>query len=440
MVPGSARRQPGTDLGWLSAVEIAERVRTGTLTRAEVIGAHLRRIDRYESRIHAFLQVEPQVSDREGPLAGVPVAVKDTQPVMGMRWTSGAVKWRHRVADLDAVPAARARASGATILGKTNTPELASNPSTVNELMPPTENPWRRGYTPGGSSGGSAAAVAAGLCGLAVGDDYGGSIRIPAGCCGVVGYRPTPGDFPEEVPDVPHINSRGPIARSVSDTRLAFEVMAGVAVQRREPGRSRVAVVLRSDGGLHVDAPAVEAVERAAAALESLGHAVEEVDWAPLPCLEAYRPVRRVSFGAIEGEPQEYSHFVALSMTQGRAISGVDYFRAVQVGATAGRRLLQDRMEAGFDAFLTPLLGFLPMPIEEVPSFFGEQWNSQNQFLMPVSFSGLPALSMPAGLHQGVPVAVQLVGRYRQDAALLDLAEQLEACAGFGFHRPPGFD
>jgi amidase len=440
MVPGSAREQPGTDLGWLSAVEIGERVTAATLTREEVVRAHLRRIDRYESRIHAFLQVDPQVSDRDGPLAGVPVGVKDTQPVLGMRWTSGAAKWRDRIADLDAVPAARARAAGATILGKTNTPELASNPSTVNDLMPPTENPWRSGYTPGGSSGGSAAAVAAGLCTLAIGDDYGGSVRIPAGCCGVVGYRPTPGDFPEEVPDVPHINSRGPIARSVSDTRLAFQVMAGVPVTISPARRSRVALVLRSDGGLHVDAAAVEAVERAAAALESLGHTVEEVGWAPLPCLEAYRPVRRVSFGAIEGEPHDYSDFVGLSMTQGRAISGVEYFRAVQFGATAGRRLLQDRMEAGFDAFLTPLLGFLPMPIEEVPSFFGEQWNSQNQFLLPVSFAGLPALSIPAGRHDGVPVAVQLVGRHRHDAELLDLAEQLEACAGFGFERPPGFD
>jgi len=427
-------------VGWLSAGEIAARVRSGALSREEVVAAHLERIERFEGRTHAFLQVEPQPSDRDGPLAGVPVGVKDTQPVRGMRWTSGAVKWRDRVAGMDAVPAARARRAGATILGKTNTPELASNPSTVNELMPPTENPWRRGYTPGGSSGGSAAAVAAGLCTLAIGDDSGGSVRIPAGCCGVVGYRPTPGDFPEEVPDVPHVNSRGPIARSVADIRLAFEVMADVPVPGSRPLPRRIALVLRSTEDLHVDAAAREAAERAAAALESLGHRVEEVDWAPLGCLEAYRPVRRVSFGAIEGEPNEYSEFVALSMTQGRAISGVDYFRAVQVGTSGARRLLQARMEAGFDAFLTPLLGFLPMPIEQVPSFFGEQWNSQNQFLLPVSFSGLPAFSMPAGLHDGVPVAVQLVGRSRHDTELMDLAEQLEACEGFGFRRPPGFD
>jgi Asp-tRNA(Asn)/Glu-tRNA(Gln) amidotransferase A subunit family amidase len=424
----------------MSAREIAALVSSRQVTREEVAEAHLRRAFRYEDRLHSFLCLQPQLSEAAGPLAGVPIGVKDTQPVLGMRWTSGGVKWRDRVAEVDAVPAARARRAGATILGKTNTPELASNPSTVNELMPATENPWRAGYTPGGSSGGSAAAVAAGLCTLAVGDDYGGSVRIPAACCGVFGLRPTPGDLPEEVPDVPHVNSRGPMARSVADLRLAFEVMAAVPARRSNPRRLRVALVLRSAGDLHLDPPAREAAERVGAILEGLGHRVDEVDWDPLPCLEAYRPVRRVSFGAIDGEPEEYSEFVALSMRLGRDTSGVAYFRAAQTGTSHARKLLQDRLETEFDAFLTPVLGFLPMPIEQVPSFFGEQWNSQNQFLLPVSFSGLPAISVPAGLHDGVPVAVQLVGRHRREGDLMDLAEQLEDCDGIGFRRPPGFD
>lgn len=428
------------DLCWMEAVEIARLVNAGELTKAEVLAAHLKRIEQCNGRVHAFLSIDPQLSESVGALAGVPLGVKDTQPVAGMRFTSGALKWKDRVAQVDAPSVARARRAGATVLGKTNTPELASNPSTINELMPPTENPWRAGYTPGGSSGGSAAAVAAGFCTLAIGDDYGGSVRIPAGCCGVIGYRPTPGDLPEEVPDVPHINSRGPIARSVSDIRLALEVMADVAMPRVEIGRSHVALVLRSEGDLHLDETARDACVRAARALESLGHRVEEVDWAPLACLEAYRPVRRVSFGAVEGEPAEYSEFVGLSMTQGRAISGVEYFRRAQDGFVCARRLLQDRLDNGFDAVLTPLLGYLPMPIDKVPTFFGDQWNSQNQFLLPVSFSGLPSLSMPAGLHDGVPVAVQLVGRYRRDAELLSLAEQLESCEGFAVRRPPALD
>jgi Asp-tRNA(Asn)/Glu-tRNA(Gln) amidotransferase A subunit family amidase len=427
-------------LCWLGAAEIARMVNAGEVARAEVLEAHLSRIKEYEGRVHAYLSVAPQLSQSAGLLAGVPIGVKDTQPVAGMRWTSGALKWRDRQADVDAVPVARARRSGATIIGKTNTPELASNPSTMNELMPPTENPWRAGYTPGGSSGGSAAAVAAGLCTLAIGDDYGGSVRIPAGCCGVIGYRPTPGDLPEEVADAPHINSRGPIARSVEDIRLALGVMADFDVPRSATARRRIALVMQSQGDLHLDPASRDACLRAAKALESCGHTLEEVDWAPLSCLEAYRPVRRVSFGAIDGEPSEFSEFVGLSMTQGRAISGPEYFRQVQKGTVGARKLLQERLESGFDAFLTPLLGFLPMPIGQVPPFFGDLWNSQNQFLLPVSFSGLPSMSMPAGLHDGIPLAVQLVGKYRHDAELLDLAEQLESCEGFAVRRPPDLD
>jgi amidase len=440
MVPESTSHSLDREIGWLGAAEIGDRIRRGKLDRDEVTSAVVRRIDRLDRKVHSFVHVEPQASTGDGLLAGVPVGVKDTQPVAGMRWTSGALKWRERIADHDAIPVARARAAGATIVGKTNTPELASNPSTINDLFPATENPWRAGYTPGGSSGGSAAAVAAGLCTIAIGDDYGGSIRIPAACCGVLGYRPTPGDFPEEVPDAPHINSRGPMARSVADLRIAFEVMAGVRVPAGKIGSLRIALVIGGSGGLHLDEAGRDATARAADTLRAQGHRLEVVDWAPLPCLDAYHVVRRVSFGAIEGEPSDYGDFVAAAMTKGRTFSGVTYFRAVQEGTVAARKLLQDRLENGFDAFLTPTLGFLPMPIDQVPAFFGEQWNSQNQFLLPVSFSGLPSIAMPAGLHDGIPVSVQLVGRYRHDAELLDLAAQLEGSQGFGFERPPLFD
>lgn len=440
MVPERTSRSLVNEVGWLGAAQIGDRVRRGTIDRAEVADAVVSRIDRLDQRVHSFVTVEPQTSTHDGPLAGVPIGVKDTQPVAGMRWTSGSLKWRDRIADHDAVPVARARKAGATIVGKTNTPELASNPSTINDLFPATENPWRAGFTPGGSSGGSAAAVAAGLCTIAIGDDYGGSIRIPAACCGVLGYRPTPGDFPEEVPDAPHINSRGPLARSVADLRLAFEVMAGVSLPTSRPGSLRIALVLGSSGGLHLDPAGRDATHRAAETLRAHGHDVEQVTWDPLPCLDAYHIVRRVSFGALEGEPAEYGEWVAAAMTKGREFSGVTYFRAVQEGTVAARRLLQNRLDSGFDAFLTPTLGFLPMPIDAVPAFFGEQWNSQNQFLLPVSFSGLPSIAMPAGLHDGIPVSVQLVGRYRQDGELLDLAAQLEGSPGFGFDRPPNFD
>lgn len=430
-------RPKGGKVAWLSAGEIGTQVRNGSLDRQAVVDAMLARIDRLEHRVHSYVHVAPQLSTLTGLLAGVPIAVKDTQPVAGMRWTSGSLKWRDRVADRDAIPVERARRAGATILGKTNTPELASSPSTINNLFPATENPWRAGFTPGGSSGGSAAAVAAGLCTIAIGDDYGGSVRLPAACCGVLGYRPTPGDLPEEIQDVPHINSLGPIARSVADLRLAFEVMAAVRLERQPIRALRIGLVLRSSGEFVLDDGVRKATRRAADALQRNGHSLEEIDWDPLPCLKAYHIVRRVSFGAIEGEPHEYGSFVAARMTEGREFSGVTYFRTVQDGVVAARKLLLDRIEEGFDAFLTPTLAFLPMPIDRVPAFFSEQWNSQNQFLLPVSFSGLPSVSIPAGQHGGLPTAVQIVGRHRHDAELLDLAEQLERTPGFGFTRPP---
>src|SRR5437667_12126777 len=155
-----------------------------------------------------------------------------------MPYTYGTRSWRDRIADEDAVPVARARSWGMVILGKTNLPELAAAIGTTNTLFPPTQNPWRDGITPGGSSGGSAAAVAAGLTTVALGGDTGGSIRIPASCCGVVGLRPTPDRIPSEEVDVTVLQSRGPMTRTVADARLLFSVMTatrpnGASAKRR---------------------------------------------------------------------------------------------------------------------------------------------------------------------------------------------------------------
>src|SRR5438128_8411089 len=165
-----------------------QHVRAGDLKPQEVVDAHLDAIDRFDSRIHAYIHVDRGARSS----SGVTLAVKDGQPVAGMPWTYGTPSWRDRIAQEDAVPVARARAAGMAILGKTNLPELAASIGTTNTLFPATQNPWRHGITPGGSSGGSAAAVAAGLASVALGRDMGGSIRIPASCCGVAGLRPTP--------------------------------------------------------------------------------------------------------------------------------------------------------------------------------------------------------------------------------------------------------
>ena len=253
-----------TEVAWLDAVDVTQAVAVGGLELREVVRAHLERVDRLDPKLHAFVHLDSDARAAQGPLAGVTLAVKDTQPVRGMPWTYGTRAFKDRIADADAVPVARARAAGAAILGKVNTPELAAAISTVNEIFPPTQNPWRDGFSPGGSSGGSAAAVAAGLATVAYGDDLGGSIRIPSSFCGVAGLRPSPGRVPDEIPNTTGFNSRGPIARSVRDLRLLLSVMAGEqAPAEAEPRRLRVALVIESP--LEPEPACVEAAERAAA-------------------------------------------------------------------------------------------------------------------------------------------------------------------------------
>src|SRR5258708_2259374 len=241
------------NMAWLGGTEIAELVRSGGLDRSSVPRQHLGRIDRLDARLGAFVHVADDVAPGgDGLLAGVSLAVKDTQPVAGMPWTWGSRRWRDRVAADDAIPVARARAAGAAVLGKTNTPELAASVGTANELFPPTRNPWRDGFTPGGSSGGSAAAVAAGLCTIAFGGDMGGSIRIPSSRCGVAGLRPTPRPVPTEQPSPLRLSSRGPIARSAADPRLALAVMTGLQPPTPPTPRGlRVAVVRASPVASH---------------------------------------------------------------------------------------------------------------------------------------------------------------------------------------------
>jgi amidase len=426
-----------TDLAWLSATEVVRAVRAGEIDRQEVVLAHLARIGQLNDRLGAFIYVDTGARAGAGPLSGISLGVKDTQPVARMPWTYGSPKFRDRVAERDAVPVARARTAGAAVLGKLNLPELAAAVGTTNELFPPTHNPWRQGWTPGGSSGGSGAAVAAALCTVAFGDDMGGSVRIPASCCGVVGLRPSPGRVPTELPDPTRLSVRGPLARSVSDLRLLFEVMSGEPAPKVSARRLRIAVVQESPIGMD---PAVEAaVRRAAGALELAGHRVDRVAWDPTPVAQAYRVVRPASVSTMPGEPAEYGTAVRGLIERGRALSARQYLEALTAGLEAGRRVAE-LLETDYEALLTPTLGLLPMAIAEVPTFLAEGWDVYTQFVLPVSFAGLPAVSLPAGLAGGLPVGVQLAGRYRREWRLLALAEELEGIDGFGFQRPPGFD
>lgn len=424
-----------SSLAWLSVAEIHERISAGEIQPRGVALADLDRIQRLNPQLHAYVYVDeaPAGSD-SGSLAGVPVAIKDTQPVAGMPWTSGSVRWRDRIAPDDSIAVRRLREAGAIILGKTNTPELAAAIGTSNDLFPPTENPWRPGYTPGGSSGGSGVAVAAGLASVAMGDDMGGSIRIPAAVNGVVGLRPTPGRVPQNEPDPTHLNSSGPLARSVDDIRRTLGILihaAPPAVARRS---RRIAVITASHFG--VEEACTAACRRAAEALASTGHHVTMLQTSMPEAAGEYITIRPVTMGAVDGPPEEYGPAVRNLIQEGRDANALDFYLALQRGV-AKAQVLNAVLEDGFDAILTPTLGSLPMPIPQVPSFLSDAWKRYTAFVLPVSFSGLPAISIPAGVEDDLPVGVQVVGHDREEWDLLDLAEELEALPGFGYQRPP---
>jgi Asp-tRNA(Asn)/Glu-tRNA(Gln) amidotransferase A subunit family amidase len=196
---------------------------------------------------------------------------------------------------------------------------------------------------------------------------------------------------------------------------------------------------MAADSPLGLDPDCEDACRRAAVALESLGHTVEAIDWDPLPVAEAYRVVRPVTMGGYPGRLGQFGSAVRPLMKQGRATSGRHFYLALQSGLAAAAGLGALVAEP-YDVLLTPTLGLLPMRIPEVPTFLAERWDRYTQFVLPVSFAGLPAVSVPAGLADGLPVGVQLVGRPREEWQLLDLAAALESADGFGFQPPPGFD
>jgi Asp-tRNA(Asn)/Glu-tRNA(Gln) amidotransferase A subunit family amidase len=428
-----------TSLAWLSAVDIARGVDAGEIEPQAVVDAHLAAIERLDSRIHAFIYVDRYARVSAGPLAGATLGVKDSQPVAGMPYTYGTPSWRDRIAGEDAVPVARARSAGMAILGKTNLPELAASIGTVNTLFPATHNPWRAGITPGGSSGGSAAAVAAGMATAALGGDTGGSIRIPASCCGVVGLRPTPDRLPSEEVDVTVMQSRGPMTRTVADARLLFSVMSATTPDGARHKR-RFHVGMADSSALAVDAACQEACRRAAAALQAAGHTVDEIRWDPEPVAKGYAVVRRASMASFPASTDTMGPGIRQLAEQGRALTAMDYFHAFESATAVANRTVGIPLQTQFDFLLTPTLGLRPMSIETVPAFLGDEWSRYIQFVLPVSFARVPAISIPAGLHDGLPVGVQLVGRFSQEYELLDLAEELEAVPGFGFQRPPGLE
>jgi amidase len=469
-----------SDLLTKPAGELARLVRDQELTARELTEASLARIEAVDGEINAFMHVDADgalaAADAiepgdSRPFAGVPIAIKDTAAVAGMPFTFGSELFGDFVPAHDAFAVRRLRDAGFVIVGKTSMPEFGILPVTEPRRYGPTRNPWDLERTPGGSSGGAAAAVAAGMVPLAHGSDGGGSIRIPAACCGLVGLKPTRGRVsrgPELGDDM--LVQDGSLTRTVAETAQILDLLAGyetgdatwapppaepfAAAAAREPGRLRIGLV--SDPGLDttVDPIAERALRDAAELLSSLGHDVEAIENPPWNSRELL-PVFTLAFGSsiamgiffagqITGREPSEDLIEPLSWTIyniARERTALEYRLAVaqlQAASRASIALWDD-----YDVVLTPALAQRPVRIGEIDSTSANPLHDfarSGQFTPYTALfnvSGQPAISLPL-YHgdDGLPVGVQAVGAPAREDVLLSLGAQLEAAQPWADRRP----
>jgi amidase len=455
-----------------SVIEQAATVRAGEISARELVDASLAAIERRNPEINAFVTVVAERARAEAdaiepgderPLAGVPIAVKDLGPVTeGIRTTFGTSLSGDWVPPFDSAMVARLRAAGAVIVGKTNTPELGITPVTEPARFGPSRNPWDPSRTAGGSSGGSAAAVAAGMVALGHGNDGGGSIRIPAACCGLYGLKPSRG----RVSTAPLVESPsalvvdGVLTRTVADTALALDVLAGyewgdtvspppprttfAAAATREPGRLRVGLWTQPPVDADVHPECVAAAHEAAQLLERLGHHVEESgpDWHEAGQLEDFLTMWAVDaaagaqkVGMLGGglDPERTEPLTRELIRRAETVSGVTLLDALMSLRTYSRRVV--RWWADHDVLLTPVLAQPPVPHGALDARPGEPpieqlYNGMRfvPFCPPANITGQPSFAVPIGASSdGLPLGVQLMGPPAGEELLLALAAQVEA-------------
>jgi amidase len=453
----------------LTARAAVERLKRGEVSPAELIEAALARIAATEPAIHALPTLSAERAhgaarrvDRQSQLAGLPIAVKDLEDVAGVRTTYGSPIYADHVPARSDIMVERLEANGAVVLAKSNTPEFGAGANTYNQLFPSTTTPWNTALTAAGSSGGSAAALAAGQVWLATGSDLGGSLRTPASFCGVVGLRPSPGRVatgPSERP-FDGLSVKGPMARNVGDAALMLDAMVGrhdedplsleapaesfraAAERPRLPRR----VAYSADLGICPVTPAVRAVAGAAMRrLAAAGVAVEEAcpDLADAPAI--FRTLRAADFAA--GLKEAYERHrdrlkpeVIWNIEQGRALD------ADAVGAAErGRGRLYHRAVAfmrDYDLLLVPAASLPPFDvgITWIRALEGESFDNYVEWIRityALTLTALPILCLPCGVTEdGLPVGLQLVGRPRGEMSLLQAGAALEDLFGLAGRLP----
>lgn len=451
--------------GQVSPVDLLEEA----ITRTEQVNGELNAVV-YKFYEEARAAIEAGLP--QGPFCGVPFLLKDLHLLMqGVVRSNGSAMWRGEIADHDSTLVQRYRGAGLVIFGRTNSPELGLNPVTEPREFGPSRNPWNTHHTPGGSSGGAGAAVAAGILPVAHASDGGGSIRIPASCCGLVGLKPSRGRVPmgpEKAEGWAGQSTSHVVSRTVRDTAAMLDATSGsetgeaysapyypgsfLDAVSSPPGSLRIAVSRSKWGQGEYQNEALTGLEKTVTLLEDLGHRIEEArpDFDgqaagsalyTVICVNAALTVRqRATELGCSIEELDMEQGTRLCVQMGDATNGADYAAAIQMNQQIGRLLGQFHQQ--YDVLLAPTMASPPVPVgyisEAPPEEYGARLFNYMGDAGVHNQTGQPSISLP--LHwskEGLPMGMMFSAAYGNDALLLQLAGQLENAAPWREKRPP---
>jgi len=462
-----------SDLTHLTIAEAADLLARREIASVELTEAHLRRIDAHDTHLNSFITItsdhaltQARAADaeltrgvRRGPLHGIPLALKDLYDTAGIRTTAGSTFFADRVPDTDARAVTLLYQAGAVLLGKLNMHEWALGVTNINPHYGPSRNPWDPSRITGGSSGGAAAALAAGLCMGALGSDTGGSIRIPASLCGIVGLKPTFGRVSLQgvIPLSWNLDHAGPMARTVTDAALLLQAIAGYdpddpvsvalpvdnLLATLDAGVTGWRIALATDAHFgEADPEVISAVRRAATVFEELGARVEAVDLsqgreaAQMNALMTTSDAAAFHRDRLRDHPQRFGADVLARMERGAQFTSTEYILARRFQSEWRRRL--ERLFEQFDLLLTPATPITAPVIEGLDAI--EAARQLTRCTAPFNLAGLPALSVPCGLSAaGLPIGLQIVAAPWNEARVLRAGRAFENATQWHRQTPPGW-
>jgi aspartyl-tRNA(Asn)/glutamyl-tRNA(Gln) amidotransferase subunit A len=467
-----------SELCFAPATELRQKIAAREVSIVELTELFYQRISELNPKLNAYLALCPEqaLADAHksqeavqkgkalGPLHGIPISVKDLELTRDITTTLGSVVFRDRVPEFDSVVVERVKQAGAIILGKTNTPEFGQSGTTENKLGDACRNPWNAERTPGGSSGGAAAALASGLCTLATGSDGGGSIRIPASFSGVLGIKPSQGRVPRYGgygrPAANHFSQSGPMSRTVADTALLLQVLAGPdprdPTSMREPpddylrdlgnGVRGWRIAWSADlGYAGVDPEVVQITEKAARVFEELGALVEDTGLTvedPFPAFfDVFATATYTSYGhLLDQHADDFTDYARSTMEYAASLTAADLSRALLRVEQLKRQM--DTFFDDYDLLLTPTMAVPAFPIGQRPTVIGgkevNRFWGYLPFTFPINMSGQTASSVPCGFSSdGMPIGLHLVGPRGAEARVLQASAAFEQARPWAQYRPP---